>query len=92
MKIFLDPQSMGCTVWFYNGNCNMQVIPGPIDKVCAKIKEYVIHEEYDGDGNYARVQSAKIYLDGAGLGAHYAYWFKENGVKVHKTSYKQMIK
>ena len=89
MKIYLDPHTEGCVVWFDNGN--VQSLYGyPID-ICKRIKNFAIDIKYDSKSKPIERQVVKVYLDDMGIGITYASLLREMGIFFEKCTHKQIM-
>lgn len=89
MKIFLNPSSNNeCHVWFNDGNS--QKLRGDIKDICIRIRNYVIDNYTDDNGNIVvSTQTKEVYLDTTELGSEYAYILKSLGIEIkYCTNYK----
>ena len=90
MKIYLDPNREGCTVWFDNGN--IQTLKGDVRDICGKIKDFSVISIFDPiEMKSHKRQIVKIYLDIAGIGVLYGVELKSIGVEFEKCKYKKLI-
>lgn len=91
MKIFLDVSfRKECTVWFEDGN--VQTLKGNIEDICIRIRNYVIDNFDDEEGNIVRrVQTKEVYLDTMGEGSQYVNILKSLGVEFKECTYYKLI-